>query len=143
MGSRIALGLFLAVLAAGCGGDPPSPESVVRAWSTAINTDDNEGAAELFAPGAEVIQLGRTITLDSEAEALAFNASLPCSGQILTITEQGDMVTTVFRLEDRETQPCDGPGVEVTARFRVRDGKIVLWRQLPGTVTRPPAGEEA
>jgi len=143
VGSRLALGLLLAVLAAGCGGDPPSPESVVRAWSTAINTGDNEGAAALFAEGAEVIQLGRSITLDSEAEALSFNASLPCSGLILAITERGDTVTTVFRLEDRETQPCDGPGVEVRARFRVRDGKIVQWRQLPGSVTRPPAGEEA
>jgi hypothetical protein len=37
--------LFVAVLA-GCGSTPPSPESVVRAWSQELNTGDNEDAAK-------------------------------------------------------------------------------------------------
>jgi hypothetical protein len=36
-----------------------SPESVVRAWSQALNTDDNERAADLFAPNAESFSPGR------------------------------------------------------------------------------------
>ena len=140
MALRLALGLALLTLLAACGGDPPSPESVVRAWSTALNEEDNEGAAALFAPGAKVIQGGRTITLDSEAEAVAFNSGLPCSGQISAIESDGDVVRATFRLAHRETSPCDGPGAEVATIFRVRDGKIVLWHQLPA---EPSAGEGA
>src|SRR6266550_907439 len=60
--------LFVAVLA-GCGSTPPSPESVVRAWSQELNTGDNEDAAKLFAPGAEIVQAGTTLRLDPQAEA--------------------------------------------------------------------------
>ena len=130
MALRLALAVLAAALAAGCGGGPPSPESVVRAWSRAINDDDNEAAAELFAPGAQVVQAGRTLTLADEEQAEAFNASLPCSGSIVSLAESGETVTATFRLGHRETTRCDGPGTEATALFRVRDGKIVLWHQL-------------
>jgi hypothetical protein len=56
---RLPSALVLVVLAAllgGCGDSEPSPESVVRAWSTAVNTGDNEEAARLFAEDARVIQ---------------------------------------------------------------------------------------
>jgi hypothetical protein len=78
-----------------------------------------------------VIQGGASITLDNEAQAVRFNASLPCSGEIVRLEEEGDTVTATFLLGHRETSRCDGPGAEVTAAFRVRDGKIVLWHQLP------------
>jgi limonene-1,2-epoxide hydrolase len=123
--------LALAALVVGCGGGPASPESVVRAWSESINSGNNEAAADLFAPGAEVIQGGASITLDTEAQAVRFNASLPCSGEIVKLKTEGDTVTATFVLGHRETSRCDGPGAEVTAAFRVRNGKIVLWHQLP------------
>ena len=41
--------LLAALVLSGCGGGDPSAESVVRAWSEAVNTDDNAGAARLFA----------------------------------------------------------------------------------------------
>jgi hypothetical protein len=128
--SLIAFSLVAIVLAAGCGGGPPSAESVVRAWSMALNSGDNEAAAELFAPGAEVIQ-GRTFVLETKLEAIAFNSSLPCSGEIVELDTDEDRVTATFRLGDRETSRCDAPGAEVRAAFRVREGKIVLWQQLP------------
>jgi limonene-1,2-epoxide hydrolase len=127
---RIAIGLLLAALLAGCGGGPPSPESVVRAWSEALNTGDNEAAARLFAPRAEVVQ-GRSFTLETESDAIAFNAALPCSGEIVEIVEDGNTVTATFRLGERPEQECDAPGAVARATFRVEDGKIVLWRQLP------------
>ena len=130
--------LVAAALLAGCGGEPPSPESVVRAWSNAVNAGDNEGAAALFAPRAEVIQ-GRWFVLDSEEKALAFNAALPCAGEIVELVSEGDTVTATFRLADRETSLCDAPGAHAAARFRVRDGKIVRWEQLPGAPA--PRGE--
>jgi ketosteroid isomerase-like protein len=131
---RILAAIGLAVLAAvgGCGGGPPSSESVVRAWSQALNSGDNEAAADLFAPGAEVIQ-GMSFVLETKRQAIAFNAALPCSGEIVELVSDGDRVRATFRLGDRPASRCDAPGAEVEAAFRVRDGKIVLWQQLPGS----------
>lgn len=126
---------------AGCGGGSPSPESVVRAWSNALNAGDNERAASLFAPGAEIVQSGRVLRLWTHADAVAWNAALPCSGRIVSISTEGDTATATFVLGDRLTSACDGPGQRATAVFRVRDGKIVLWHQLGGEL-RPRGGAE-
>ena len=122
----------MGVFVAGCGSTPPSPESVVRAWSQELNQGDNQAAAKLFAPGAEVVQAGTTRRLETEAQAEAWNAGLPCSGRIVSIKTKGDTTTATFVLADRQKSKCDGPGQRATAIFRVRDGKIVLWHQ-----TRP------
>src|SRR6266516_1590292 len=120
--------LFVAVLA-GCGSTPPSPESVVRAWSQELNAGDNQAAAKLFAPGAEVIQAGTTLRLDTQAQAVAWNAALPCSGTIVSIKTKDDTTTATFVLGDRRERKCDGPGERATAIVRVHEGKIVLWHQ--------------
>jgi limonene-1,2-epoxide hydrolase len=127
----------VATLAAGCGSSPPSAESVVRAWSQALNTDDNKAAADLFAPGAEVVQAGRVVTLRTYADAVAWNSHLPCSGRIVSITSKGQTATATFELGDREHSRCDGPGERATAIFRVVKGKIVLWHQTGSN--GPPA----
>ena len=111
----------------------------MRAWSNAVNSGDHEAAADLFAPGAEVIQ-GRAFVLETEEEAVAFNASLPCSGQIVELETKGDTVTATFELADRKASPCDAPGARTRARFRIRDGKIVRWEQLPDEPA--PKGDE-
>jgi limonene-1,2-epoxide hydrolase len=126
---RLALAVLVPALLAGCGSTPPSPESVVRAWSQELNSGDNEAAAKLFAPGAEVVQAGMTIRLDTQAEAVAWNAALPCSGRIVSITTTGNTTRATFVLGDRQKTKCDGPGQRATAIFRVRKGKIVLWHQ--------------
>jgi hypothetical protein len=125
-----ALALLLAAARAGCGGGPPSPESVVRAWSQAVNEGDNERAAEMFAVGARVIQAGRVLELESREQAVDWNARLPCSGKIVSLSTDGDTATATFLLGDREASPCDSPGVRAMAFFRVRRGKIVLWHQM-------------
>jgi hypothetical protein len=83
--------LAAAVLAAtaGCGGSPPSTESVVRAWSEALNSEDNERAADLFAPNAEIVQGDTVTTLRTHRDAVRWNSSLPCSGRIVSITTKG------------------------------------------------------
>jgi limonene-1,2-epoxide hydrolase len=129
---QLTLALLVGVFVAGCGSTPPSPESVVRAWSQELNQGDNQAAAKLFAPGAEVVQAGTTRRLETEAQAEAWNAGLPCSGRIVSIKTKGDTTTATFVLADRQKSKCDGPGQRATAIFRVRDGKIVLWHQ-----TRP------
>jgi limonene-1,2-epoxide hydrolase len=123
------LALLFAASLAGCGSTPPSPESVVRAWSQELNVGDNQAAARLFAPGAEIVQAGTTLRLHTQAEAVAWNAALPCSGRIVSIKTSGDTTRATFILGDRAKSKCDGPGQRATAIVRVRKGKIVLWHQ--------------
>jgi len=125
----LLLALFFGLVLAGCGSTPPSPESVVRAWSQELNDGDNQGAAKLFAPGAEVVQAGTTLRLDTQAQAVAWNAALPCSGTIVSIRTKDDTTTATFVLGDRRERKCDGPGERATAIVRVHEGKIVLWHQ--------------
>ena len=125
---RLPLLLVLALTA--CGGGDAAPEDVVRAWSRAVNADDNAAAAKLFAPGASVVQAGGARRLETLAEARRWNAALPCSGEIVELVSTGERVTATFVLGDRRRSRCDGPGERARALFRVRDGKIVLWHQL-------------
>jgi limonene-1,2-epoxide hydrolase len=134
----IPCAIVLTALLAGCGSSEPSAESVVRAWSQALNSDDNETAARLFAPGAEVVQGDTAIRLRTRADAIAWNAALPCSGRILSIRSRGNTATATFLLGDRRHSRCDGPGERATAIFRVRRGKIVLWHQT-GNPAQPPS----
>ncbi|MDQ5821017.1 MAG: nuclear transport factor 2 family protein [Actinomycetota bacterium] len=127
----LGIGVCLALVGAGCGGGESSPESVVRAWSSTLNAGDNEGAADLFAPNARIIQGGAEQRFRSRADAVAWNAGLPCSGRIVRIVSRADTVTATFVLGDRETSRCDAPGAKARAVVRVRGGKIVLWHQVP------------
>ena len=122
--------------AAGCGGGAHStgrsPESVVRAWSVAINSNDNEAAARLFAPNARVIQGPLDIHLRTHRLAVAFNASLPCSGRVVLLFRDGDVVTATFALGPRggDYPPCIGSGDRAAAAFTIRRGRIVEWQQI-------------
>jgi len=124
-------------LLTGCGSGSPSAESVVRAWSAALNQDDNNTAASLFAKNAEVVQDGQVLTLRDRHDALAWNSALPCSGRIVSIHTRGQTATATFVLGDRQHSRCDGPGEKATAIFKVVRGKIVLWHQ---TTTNSPSG---
>lgn len=132
------IGLSVLALLAGCGGGR-SPEAVVRAWSDALNSGDNDAAAELFAPGAQVIQAGHVLSLASHADAVAWNSALPCSGRIVELVTQGETVTATFLLGDRTASACDAPGAQATAAFQVEHGRIVLWHQLDGQQPTGPA----
>jgi limonene-1,2-epoxide hydrolase len=133
-----AAALVAVALLAGCGSGSPSAESVVRAWSEALNQDDNDTAASLFASGAEIVQNGRVLTLRTHDDAVAWNSALPCSGRILSIRSHDETATATFLLGDRPHSRCDGPGERATAIFRVVQGKIVLWHQTgPSGPTGP------
>ena len=134
----LLLGALFAVLASGCGSSPPSTQSVVRAWSQAVNAEDNKGAADLFAPGAEVVQGSSVIRLRTHAQAEAWNSALPCSGRIVSIKSHGQTARATFELGDRPHSRCDGPGDRATAIFRVVKGKIVLWHQTASSTAPPP-----
>jgi ketosteroid isomerase-like protein len=130
--------LALTMALGGCvGAGTASPEEVVRSWSEALNADDNEGAADLFAGGAEVVQAGTSYRLSRHDEAVRWNAALPCDGKIVELAVDEDKVTAVFVLSDSKTTPCDAPGARATAIFTVRDGKIVRWEQASAGAPAP------
>ena len=123
--------ILLAVLAlTACGGSKsPSAEDVVRTWSAALDRNDNEHAARLFAHGARIIQNGE-LTLATHADAVRWNAGLPCGGRISALEVHGkDEVLAVFDLSSRPRHRCDGIGRQAAALFQVEDGEIVLWHQ--------------
>jgi limonene-1,2-epoxide hydrolase len=120
---------------------PPSPAAIVREWSADLNADRNEAAARLFAPNAVVVQFPYVVRLRTHALAVGFNASLPCAGRIVGISVKGEVATAVFVLGRRPHHRCDGPGQKAAARFRVHNGKIVRWEQIPvpANVGKPTA----
>jgi hypothetical protein len=120
---------------------PPSPPAIVRAWSAALNRNDNAAAAVLFAPNARIIQGPLDVRLTSPLVALQFNASLPCAGRIVRITVKGNRATATFVLGRRPKHTCTAKhGEQAAALFVVRNGKIVLWEEVPVPQTGgPPA----
>jgi len=123
--------LALAALAlAGCGGHrTASAEQVARAWSAAIDRNDNEAAARLFDDGALIVQNG-ALTFETHADAVRWNAGLPCGGRITHLEVQGkDAVVAQFELTERPQHSCDAPGGAAAALFQVKNGKIVVWHQ--------------
>jgi limonene-1,2-epoxide hydrolase len=131
VGRLVLLGVVLVTAAAGTARAAATPAQVVRAWSRALNANHNVAAARLFAPDARIVQPGVDVRLDSRALAVAFNESLPCAGKIVEIKVRGNRATAVFVLGERPKHRCDAPGVKAAAVFVVRDGKIVLWQQVP------------
>ena len=129
---RAATLLLLVLALAACGGHKArTPEQVARAWSVALNRDDNAAAGALFAKGAQVIQ-GDVTLLRTRDQATHWNSLLPCGGTIVNITPQAkDEVLVVFRLTERRFHVCDAPSGTAAAVFRVEHGKIVLWHQVP------------
>ena len=117
---------------------PPSPPAIVRAWSKALNANNNVAAAKLFAHNARVIQPGVDVRLNSRALAVAFNASLPCAGRIVAVQVNGAKATATFVLGERPKHRCDAPGAKAAAVFTVRGGKIVRWEQIPVPAPKGP-----
>lgn len=125
------VGAVLAMAAAGTAQAAATPAEVVRAWSRALNANDNERAALLFAHNARVVQPGVDVRLNTHALAVAFNGALPCAGRIVEIRVSGNRATATFVLGQRPKHRCDAPGAKAAALFVVRQGKIVLWQQVP------------
>ena len=129
---RLATLSLLVLALAACGGHKAAtPTQVARAWSAALNRDDNKGAAALFAKNAQVIQ-DSVLELPTQDDAVRWNRLLPCGGTIVGVTVQrADTVLVTFQLKERPFHACDGPGQEAAAIFRVEHGKIVVWHQVP------------
>jgi len=44
---------------------------------------------------------------------------------------RGRYATAVFRLANRGSTQCDGPGTLAAARFTIVKGLITIWEQVP------------
>ena len=136
----LAIPLVLLALTACGGSKTASAPDVVRAWSAALDHNDNEKAARLFADGAKVIQ-NDEITLATHGDALRWNEALPCGGRISHLEVHGKSeVLAVFELADRPQHHCDANGSQAAAIFRVERGHIVLWHQTPVPDRYAPPG---
>jgi limonene-1,2-epoxide hydrolase len=116
----------------------PTPAAVVRAWSAALNRSDNQAAADLFAKNAVVVQNGLRLVLSTHRLAVLWNEGLPCAGHILKLTVTQGIVDAIFRLGGRKGITCDAPGIKARAAFKIRNGKIVYWIQLPVPKPKKP-----
>lgn len=114
---------------------------MARAWSKALNRNDNVAAANLFAHNAHVVQPGIDGRLKTHALAVLFNASLPCAGRVTGVTVHGTHAVAVFVLGQRPKHRCDAPGAKAAALFVVKNGKITLWQQV--AVPQPSPGKTA
>jgi hypothetical protein len=110
---------------------------VVRAWSAALNRNDNEAAGSLFARNAIVTQPGYRLVLRTHRQAVEWNGGFPCSGKITYLKAKGASVHAEFLLGERPKHKCDGPGQTAAVEFTVRNGKITFWKQVP--VVQPVA----
>ena len=122
-----------ALLAAGCGGGGPSDEDVIRGWVDAVSAGRYGRAADYFARDAVVEQVTE-IRLRTRADALAFNRGLPCRARLTDVRDEGDTSLAAFRLLPGPGGPCDGAA---RVRFKIRDGLIREWRQLPEPAAPP------
>jgi limonene-1,2-epoxide hydrolase len=137
----VAILLGLLALTA-CGGKKTaSAPEVVRAWSAALDRNDNEQAARLFADGAQIIQNGEA-TLATHADAVRWNAALPCGGRIShLVVRRNGQVLAVFELEERPQHRCDANGSQAATIFQVENGRIVLWHQTAVPDEFAPGGQ--
>jgi hypothetical protein len=78
-----------------------------------------------------VIQAPYGYRLASRRQIALWFSALPCAGEIVAITFHGRFTTAVFRLSNRRGTKCDAPGGLAAARFRIVDGKIDSWEQVP------------
>jgi limonene-1,2-epoxide hydrolase len=130
--------LVVAAAGSGAAAATATPTQVVRAWSKALNTNDNQAAANLFAHNALIVEGSMSVPLSSHTLAVAFNESLPCAGKIVALDVKGSSVTATFVLGHRPKHTCDGPGAKAAALFVVRNGKIVHWERVPVPKPKSP-----
>jgi len=167
-----ALALAAALLASGCGSDEEgtstaaSSESgaetsstssteadvaeadaddveVISGWIEALSEGDTEAAAGYFAIPSTVENVSVLTKLKTTEDAIAFNESLPCGGELVAAKTTGDFTTATFELTDRPGGDCgSGTGGEASTSFVIEDGEITDWRRVANPGDEPAAGPD-
>jgi hypothetical protein len=116
---------------------------VIRLWAEALARGDVREASELFAIPSVATNGPVSVTIESRSDAVAFNETLPCGGELEATEREGRFVTATFRLKRRPGVPfCPGAGETAEASFVIEDGLISEWRRVgvggaqdPGSTT--------
>lgn len=121
----------------------PDDLEVISSWVGMLSDGDVEGAAELFALPS-VAENGSLVTrIETREEALAFNESLPCGGEVTAAETTGDFTTATFRLTERPGGGCGaGVGGAAATSFVIEGGKIAEWRRV-GTDPDPDSSGQS
>lgn len=104
---------------------------VVKRWLAALTLGDIGAAADTFADGAVVQNLQPPAILRDRAARLAFNDGFPCGAEVVTASSVKGYLVLTYRLTDRKTSACDGPGGTAAGAIKVEDGKMTEWYRLP------------
>jgi hypothetical protein len=147
---RAAAALALAALlaTAGCGGadgtttaEPPADSgdvAVIEGWAKALAAGDERAAAGYFAIPSTAENGPLLTSIDTRADAVAFNRSLPCGAEVVSAQTTGELTTATFRLSDRPGGDCgSGAGATASTTFDIEGGKIVEWLRVDDA---PPPG---
>ena len=104
---------------------------VIGAWIAALTDGDVDAAADFFAVPSFAQNGPLEVRIESRADAVAFNESLPCGAEVIAAETSGEKTIATFELSERPGGGC-GPGAGGTARtsFVIEDGKIVEWWRL-------------
>jgi hypothetical protein len=124
----------------------PGDVKVISGWIEALSKGDTKAAAGYFAIPSTVENVGLA-KLETSDDAIAFNKSLPCGGELVEAHTTGDFTTATFELTDRPGGDCGaGTGGKASTSFVIEDGEITDWRRVanPGgeaTVSPSQGGE--
>jgi hypothetical protein len=122
------------------GATDPAAVRVVRAWADTLRRGDVRRAARYFAIPSVVSNATAPIRLETRAEAVFFNRTLPCGARLIGTepAPHGFFIAT-FRLTERPGRGRCGTGTGETARtaFRVRDGHITHWLRVRDVESAP------
>jgi len=104
---------------------------VIEEWASALADGDVEAAAGYFALPSTAENGPLLTKIDTRADAIAFNRSLPCGATVVSAKTAGDFTTATFELSDRPGGDCGaGAGGTASTSFQIEDGKIVEWRRI-------------
>jgi hypothetical protein len=117
----------------------PAAARVIRAWLRALTAGRIEDAASYWALPSKYQNVTPVLTVDTEAERIAINVSLPCGARATEMGGAGAFTVVTFRLTERPGGDCGrGAGGVARGAIRVAGRKIREWYRLPDT----PGGEQ-
>ncbi len=104
---------------------------VITAWIDALSEGDTDRAATFFATPS-VAENGPLVAgIETTRDAVAFNESLPCGGEVIAAESTGQFTTATFRLTERPGGGCgEGIGGTAATSFLIEDNLITEWRRV-------------
>lgn len=109
----------------------PDDLQVIKRWSRTLSEGDVAGAAKYFATPSTAENGPIRVEIETLADALTFNETLPCGAEVISAKTVGEFTNATFRLSERPGGDCaDGVGGTASTSFVIEDGKIVEWRRI-------------